>query len=98
MVDVGTILDLDEALKLLASDALVKLDKFRDFARELGKDELTEIWKTSGNDSLKATELIYKRYTAEEDPSKGVAMSGERNWILDIMNKGVTDEPNSNIE
>lgn len=93
MVNVGTVLDLEKALELLASDTLSKIEKFREYARELGKDELTEIWNTSGNDPLKATELIYKRYTTEEDPNGHVAMSGERNWILDIMNKGGTDDP-----
>jgi hypothetical protein len=95
MVDVGTVLDLDEALKLLASDALRKLEKFREYARGIGEDELTKIWIASGNNPLKATELIYKRYTTEEGPDGQIAMSGERNWILDIMNKGVPDEPNS---
>lgn len=98
MVSVGTVLDLEKVLELLAKDALDKVEKFRDYARELGKDELTEIWDTSGNDPLKATELIYRRYTTEEGPNEHIAMRDERNWILDIMNKGVIDEPNSNVE
>jgi hypothetical protein len=93
MVNVGTVLDLEKALELLASDTLAKIEKFREYARELGKDELTEIWNTSGNDPLIATELIYKRYTTEEGPNGHIAMSGERNWILDIMNKGGVDDP-----
>jgi len=98
MVEIGTVLDLERALKLLAEDALVKVEKFREFARELGKEELTKIWNASGNDPLKATELIYRRYTTEEGPNGHVAMSDGRNWILDIMNKGVKDEPNSDTE
>lgn len=93
MTNAKEVLDLELALTLLAADAAEKMNRFREYTDELGKEELTEIWNASGHDSLVATEMLYKRYTSEENPDKGFAMNDDRNWILDIMNKGGEDDP-----
>jgi hypothetical protein len=80
MVDVKQVLDLEQALKLLAADAAVKVERFREYTRELGKEELAEIWNTSGHDPLVATKLIYKRYTTEESPDKSFVMKEIGFW------------------
>jgi len=86
MVELGTVLDLERALKLLAAEAAEKVNRFREYARAIDDKELTEIWDASGHDPRIATELIYRMYTTEKDPEKNFAMSDGKNWILDIMN------------
>jgi len=93
MIDIKEVLDLEQALKLLAADAAIKVDRFCKYTHDLDKEELAEIWSASGHDSLIATELLYKRYTSEESPDKSFAMKNDKNWILDIMNKGGVDDP-----
>lgn len=93
MTDIMEVLDLELALKLLAADAAKKMDLFREYTRELDKNELAEIWNASGRDSAIATEMLYRRYTSEESPDKSFAMRDGKNWILDLMNKGGDDDP-----
>ena len=93
MTDIKEVLDLELALKLLAADAAKKVDRFCEYTRDMDKEELAKIWNSSGHDSLIATEILYKRYTSEESPDKSFAMRDDKNWILDIMNKGGVDDP-----
>jgi len=85
MTDIKEVLNLERALRLLAADAAEKVDRFCEYTRELKKEDLAEIWNDSGHDSLIATEILYKRYTSEESPDKGLAT--DLDWVLDIMNK-----------